>query len=239
MAAEGGHAVTRSSAALTRSALSLLTICGIVSTVAWAGDLSRYRDFQLGSELATVAKQAGVSPSSVKLVHLRPALMQDLQWRPQPLGASTKTEPVLDVAFSFFNGELFQIVVDYDRYETEGLTNDDIVGVISASYGVAAKPAAESKALLGPYVDQQEILARWEDSAYRFDLIRSTYGSGFRLIGVLKKLETLARAATLEANRLDDKEAPQRDAARQATEDAATRTKLAKTRLVNKAKFRP
>jgi hypothetical protein len=60
------------------------------------------------------------------------ALMQELQWRPQPLGTSSQTESAKDVVFSFYEGKLFRIVVDYDRYETEGLTADDFVDAISA-----------------------------------------------------------------------------------------------------------
>ena len=39
--------------------------------------------------------------------------------------------------------------------------------------------------------------------------------------------------------RLDDQEAPQRDAARLASEEEATKAKLEKARLANKLKFRP
>ena len=53
----------------------------------------------------------------------------------------------------------------------------------------------------------------------------------------LKRLEAPAQAATLEAKRLDDQKAPQRDAARLASEEEATKTKLEKARLVNKPKF--
>ena len=83
------------------------------------------------------------------------------------------------------------------------------------------------------------ILAQWQDLQYRFDLIRSSYGPSFRLIGVVKGLEAQAQAATLEAKRLDDLEAPQRDAARLASEGEAAKAKLEKARLVNKPKFRP
>jgi hypothetical protein len=59
------------------------------------------------------------------------------------------------------------------------------------------------------------------------------------MIGVLKKLQVLAQAATAEAKRLDDQEAPQRNAARAADEKEAERAKLEERRLVNKPKFRP
>jgi hypothetical protein len=203
------------------------------------GDLSKYREFQLGTDLPTVAKQAGANPSQAKVVHRRPALIQELEWRPQPLGPSSRSEPAKDVLFSFYDGELFRIVINYDRYETEGMTADDLVEAISVAYGTAAKPTAPATAMPGRFGEQDEVLAEWQDTQYCFDLIRSPFGSGFKLVGVLKRLEATAQAAIIEAGRLDDKEAPQREAERMAREDETTRAKLEKARLVNKPKFRP
>ncbi|MBI3684374.1 MAG: hypothetical protein HY235_28710 [Acidobacteria bacterium] len=224
---------------ISRPALPLFLVFGVMSAATSAADLSKYRNFQLGTDLSTVVKQAGANPSQAKVIHRRPALIQELEWRPQPLGASSQTEPAKNVVFSFYDGELFRIVVDYDRYETEGLTADDFVDAISAMYGPAAKPTAPVKVAPGSYGDQEEILAQWQDPQYRFDLIRFSYGPSFRLIGVLTRLEASAQAATLEATRLDDQEAPQRDAARIANEEEAARAKLEKARLLNKPKFRP
>jgi hypothetical protein len=146
---------------------------------------------------------------------------------------------VQEVIFSFYDGKLFRIKVDYDRYQTEGLTVDDFVDAISATYGPAAKPMAPAYVAPGNYGDQEEIVAQWQDSQDRFDLIRLSYGPTFRLVGVVKRLEAPVQAATLEAKRLDDREAPQRDAARRASEEDAAKTKLEKARLVNKPNFRP
>ena len=222
-----------------RSTLAAFLMLGAMSAAGLAGDLSKYRNFDLGTDLATVAKQVAADPSQAKMIHSRPALIQELEWRPQPLGASSQTEPVQNVLFSFYDGELFRITVDYDRYQTEGLTVDDFVDAISATYGPAAKPTAPANVAPASYGDQEEIVAQWQDSQYRFDLIRLSYGPTFRLVGVMKRLEAPAQAATLQAKRLDDQEAPQRDAARRASEEEAAKTKLEKARLVNKPKFRP
>jgi hypothetical protein len=48
--------------------------------------------------------------------------------------------------------------------------------------------------------------------------IRTAHGSSFKLVGVSKRLQTAVQTATTEAKRLDDKEAPQREAARMANE---------------------
>jgi hypothetical protein len=210
----------------------------MMPAVLLAGDLSKYRNVQLGMDLPTVAKQVGVSPSQAKIIHLRPALIQELAWLPRSLGASFQ-EAAKEVVFTFYDGELFRIVVNYDQYETEGLTADDLLEAISATYGVAEKPAAPAKAARGRYGDEEAVVARWQDSRYCFDLIRSSYGPSFRLTGLLKRLELPAQAAAIEATRLDNEEAPQRDAERIATEQETAKAKLEKARLVNKPKFRP
>jgi hypothetical protein len=209
-----------------------------MSAAAWAGDLSRYRNFEFGTALATVATRAATDPAQAKVIHSRPALIQDLEWRPQALGASSQTESVQGVVFSFYGGELFRIKVDYDRYQTEGLTVDDFVDAISTTYGPATKPTAPANVTPGSYGDQGEIVAQWQDPQYRFDLIRLSYGPTYRLVGVMKKLEVSAQTATLEAKRLDDQEAPQREAARIASEEEVAKAKSEKARLVNKPRFR-
>ena len=65
--------------------------------------------------LFAVAKQAAVVPSEVRVIHQRPALIQELEWRPQgSLSSSPPADPVSEVLFSFYNGELFRIVINYD-----------------------------------------------------------------------------------------------------------------------------
>jgi hypothetical protein len=219
-----------------RLALLLFTV---MSVTALAGDLSKYRDFQLGTDLPTVAKLIGASPSQAKVIHSRPALVQDLEWRPRSLGPSPKAESAEGVIFSFYNGTLFRIAVKYDRYATEGLTTEDFVDAISAMYGPAAKLPPPVKPERESYGDQEETVARWEDPQYRFDLLRGSYGPTYTLVGILKSLEATVQAASAEAKRLDDLEAPQREAARVAAEQKAKAATLEKARLVNKAKFRP
>jgi len=204
-----------------------------------AEDLSKYRDFQFGAGVPAVAKLTSTSANEIKVLDSRPALIQEITWRPRPLDAPSGVESVREVVFTFYDGALFRMVVNYDRYETEGLTREDMVGAISAAYGPAGKlPAAVPAAGARPG-DQDEILAQWQDSEHRFDLIRSGYRSTFRLVGVLKNLEAPAEAAALEGKRLDDREAPQRDAARAASEEQEAQAKLEKARLLNKLKFRP
>lgn len=218
---------------LSRAAVAAFLTFGMMSAM----DLSSYRNFQLGTDLPTVAKQIGALPSQAKVIHSRPALIQELGWRPQPLGPSSKTEPAKEVVLSFYEGQLFRISISYDRYETEGLTTADFVEAISVTYGVPTRRAARAEP--GLYSDEEQVVAQWQDSQYRFDLVRLPYGPSFNLVGVLKRLEATAEAAFLEAERLDYKEAPQREAERIARDDDTERARLQKARIVNKPKFRP
>ena len=226
-------------AIVSRSFPGLALMFGLISAPALRADLSRYRDFQFGTDQATVARQAGAAMADMKTIHLRPALIQELEWRPRPLGPSRQTDSVNTVVFRFYGAELFGITVNYDRYETEGLTAGDFIEAISAVYGAAEKPSAAGNITQGEFGDQNEIVARWQDSQYRFELIRGSSGPTFKLVGVSKKLQAAAQGAITEAKRLDDQEAPQREAARIASEKEIQQAKLDKSRLVNKPKFRP
>ena len=224
---------------LATSTLLLVSVCGTISAATVAGDLSKYRGFQFGTDLPAVLKQVGADMSQVKVIHTRPALIQTLEWHPRSLGSASQPESVSNIIFSFYKGELYRIGVNYDRYEVEGLTTEDIVGALSLIYGAAATPIASDKVAQDQYGDRQEVLARWEDSQYTFDLIRSSFGASFQLIGVQTRLDSSAQSAISEAKRLDDQEAPQREAARAASEQEAAKAKLEKARLGNKPRFRP
>jgi hypothetical protein len=54
-----------------------------------------------------------------------------------------------------------------------------------------------------------------------------------------KRLDALARAAIVEATRLDEQEAPQREIERQKKQDEENRATQEKARPANKANFRP
>ena len=207
--------------------------------VAGGADLSQYRGFKFGTNMAAVATAAGLSAAEAKTIHSRPALIQELEWRPQPLGPSSTTDAAKDVAFSFYDGQLFRITISYDRFVTEGLTTTDYIDAISKTYGMPSPPDAQKAAVLTRYGDEEQVVAQWQDSQYRFQLIRSEYGPTFMLIGVLKRMDEASRVASLEAARLDDKEAPQREAERKTKDAESERARLEKARLANKPVFRP
>jgi hypothetical protein len=207
-----------------------------------AQDLSRYREFQFGTNLPTVAKQADMKQSEAKAVHQRPAVIQELQWRPEHyLSAAPQPDPVKDVLFSFYNGELFRMVVNYDPDRTLGLTNDDMVSAISATYGAATRPAVKTISFSSAqgYSETEKILARWEDAQYSFNLFRSSYQPNFGMVVFSKRLDALARLAIVNSIRLDQQEAPQREAEQQKKEAQENRATEEKARLANKTNFRP
>jgi hypothetical protein len=173
-------------------AVTSLFLAGVMPAAAATKDLSRYRSFGFGADLASIAKQADASPSQAKVVQRRPALIQELEWRPQPLGPSSRTESVKEVVFSFYGGEMFRITISYDRYETEGMTTGDLIEAISATYGIAERPVSTANLMEAKYGDAEEIVAQWQDSEYEFHLIRSSYAPTFRLVGALKRIEALA-----------------------------------------------
>ncbi len=206
-----------------------------------AQDLSRYREFEFGMDLGVIAKRADMNPSDAKVIHQRPALIQELTWQPRLYLSSTpQADSVRSILFSFYNGELYRIVISYDRYKTEGLTTKDMVEAISARYGTATRPAAEiTFSSSQVYNDSEVVLARWENSQYSFSLFRSTYQPTFGMMAFSKRLDALAGTAIVEAIRLDEQEAPQREIERQKVQDAKDLAGQAKARLANKPNFRP
>jgi len=120
---------------ITRSFVISILLAALSMPLMYAQDLSSYRGFRLGMNLPAIAKQAGVKPSEAKLIYQRPAVVQELEWRPQSsYSPSAQRDPVEEVLFSFCNGDLYRIVVIYDQLRTEGLTDQDLIESISAAY---------------------------------------------------------------------------------------------------------
>lgn len=202
----------------------------------------RYRDFLLGSDLASVAKLAGTAAAGAKVVHARPALMQDLEWRPRyySSGASPATDPVDVMQFRFYDDQLFMVVADYDRRRTEGMSPADMIAAISATYGpVSQVPSRRLGTPTVAYGFPDTPLAVWGDADYSVTLLRVAYPESFRLVVALTRLENLARTASAEAVRLDADEAPQRELDRQKKEANASAAAQEKAKAENKAQFRP
>jgi hypothetical protein len=223
--------------------LSLLITIGIILSgqIVSAQDMRRYRAYALESTIELVVTASGAPAADVKTLHVRPATIQELNWRAPYLGADdTAADPVREIAFRFYDNALYQLIVSYDRARTEGLTNADILESIAATYGqptLVSEGARTSPALSAS--GEQLVLARWETAESLVTLVRGSYTPEFQLILISKALSTRAASAIREAVRMDAAEAPARESA-QRTKDAGDASAAEdKTRLTNKATFRP
>ncbi len=209
--------------------------------MASAEDMSRYRGYALESSLDSVRAAIGVRAADAKKLHERPATIQELQWRaPYVSSADAQADPVGAIAFRFYNDSLYQIVVNYDRERTEGLTNNDILEVLSARYGVPVLASAtiRTSPAAGALPDSL-VIGRWETPESAVTLVRRSYTPEFQLILISKSLSTRAVDAIREAVRLDAIEAPHRESEQRKKEAGDASAALDKARISNKAAFRP
>jgi hypothetical protein len=179
-------------------------------------DLSKYRTFSFGMSLATISKQVNLDASELQLIHQQPAVIQELTWYPpQPFGSSRAAEPVQKILFSFENGALYRILVTYDSSAIKGLTDEDMIHVISAKYGVATRPVAEVNFPTNPsYNSTEKVIARWEDNQYSLSVIRSSVPETFAIVMFDKRLDAQAGVSIAESVQLERQEAPQKEADR-------------------------
>ena len=219
----------------------LVAVSLLSGPTVFAQDLSSYRDFVLESSVDTVAAASGVRATEAQTLHTRPAKIQELQWRaPYVNPASAAADPVHDVAFTFFNDALYQVVVTYNRDRTQGLTNDDIIQSLSASYGAPGlKSAITRTGLPAGALLENTVLAQWNTAVSSLTLLRDTYSPEFQLVLSSKPLTTRAQSAIREAIRLDALDAPRLEAEQRKKEVDETDAARDKTRSTNKGAFRP
>jgi hypothetical protein len=226
----------------TRNLVVFISLTLLSMSLIHAQDLSGYRGYKLGTNLPATAAQAGMQAIEAKVVYQRPAVIQELEWRTQSLyGSSTQKDPVKEIVFSFYNDELYRIVVNYDPDRTEGLTDKDLIESISAQYGKPTTPVAKivSSSSAQAYDSGEKVIARWEDSQCSYNLFRSSYGSVPGLLIFSKRLDALAQAAIVQAIHLNELEAPQRETERQKKEAEQKNSTEQKARAANMVNFRP
>ncbi len=229
-----------------------VTVLGFVLSAhpVHAQDSSRYRDFPLGSSLSSISTLAKLTAGDAKTVHARPALIQELEWRPQYFSSATadmKADPVQKIVFSFYNDQLSRIVVDYDRDRTAGMTGDDIIQALSIGFGPADPPVLRTARTTPTEIDGNSsvAIARWGEADFAVVLYRAdssydaTANPRFQLVVSAPQLDALARTATVQALQQERREAPQREVARHQKELDAAKVAAAKAREANVAAFRP
>jgi hypothetical protein len=220
---------------MTRNILICLAASLLSVPLVCAQDLSKYRQFSLGTSLAEVSKQIDQHPSDAATIQQSPAIIQQLEWWPVPLNVLTRPESVQKVVLSFYNRTLYKIVATYDNDATTGLTAADMTAGISASYGPPTKTIGEA----GPRSDiaygAVEAIGQWEDAQYSITLSRESFLNAFRLVVLTKQLGAQAEASAIEAARQEQSDAPQKEIAR--TKKAADDMEAA--RQSNLKAFRP
>jgi len=210
----------------------------LVAPLVHGQDLSKYRGFSFGMSRAEVAGQVAPQTLQTKMVFKHPAIVEEATWWPRDSsGALQRVEPVWQVLFTFYNGELSKILVTYDSQATKGLTVEDMVVAISGQYGTATRPNVPLSFPTNElYMSSEIVTARWEDSQYSLNLFRSSFLNSFGLVMFSKRLDGQVRTAFAESLQQENQvEDPQEESARLRTEV----DKLEVTRQKNKKTFRP
>jgi hypothetical protein len=200
---------------ISRAAI-VLAMIALWDPLIHAQDLSKYRNFSFGMSAASVLNLAEEKPADLITIHVQPALIQELTWYPPlPFASSRPAEPVQKVLFSFYDGELYRMVVTYDSDAIKGLTNEDMIRILAAKYGTATRPAAEVNVPADDsYRVTESVIARWEDPQYSLNLFRSSMLDTFEVDLFAKRLDSQATTAIAESIKLERQEAPQKEAAR-------------------------
>ena len=85
-----------------------------------AADFSTYLGFQLGSTVVSASKQAGAKVSDVGVIHQRPALIQELDWRPVSPYQMDTTEAGMVEAISLTYGVATKPAVEVAYHSNYG-----------------------------------------------------------------------------------------------------------------------
>jgi hypothetical protein len=233
---EGGGGISQ------RRRVLLVAIVLLASWPVAAADLGSYREFTIMASTADVIARTGAAERDVKTLHERPALLQELSWRPRyTIGRNfTDRDSVAAMVFSFIDNQLFRMTIEYEKSRTEGLTKDDMITSLSAVYGPrSTQPAPTAPRAEFASLDAPTVIATWRQGDATLTLNQSAYSGVFSLIITSNALEALARKAQASAVIMDAREAPAREAARAKEQADAARAAAEKTRTTNKDTFKP
>lgn len=224
----------------TRGGVSAACIVLAVSTVSSA-ELSRYREFELGASVATVTAVTQ-NAARVMIVHSRPALLQQLEWRPRYMAGAPQADrdSIGEVVFSFVDDQLFQISIAYAQDRTSGLTDEDMVGSLTAVYGAPSSPSPRTRTTSSLVaLDAPVVIAEWRHAETTVVLQRKEYSDSFFLVITSLPLDTIARKAQATAVAMDQREAPAREAALLKKRADDEKVAAERIRSTNKKVFQP
>jgi len=187
-----------------------------------------------------VVDQLKVTSSDVKVVHERPTLIQRITWRPLRLVSGTVVEPdpLGEMVLTFHLGRLAGITATYDLERTTGLTNADLNEAFTNSYGTSILVPTPTRTTVASRAEP-ETIGRWDDAETLVLLWREPSTNRIKLTVTSIATDRAMQEAIADGLRLEASEAPARDLARRATEDAALRARDEKARSDNKATFKP
>jgi hypothetical protein len=200
-----------------RSSILCFTALMLIAPLLGAQDLSKYRGISIGMKLPAVLKQTDQKPADVRSIHQSPALLQELTWWPPMIaGASYKSDDVRQILFAFQNGELYKMSVSYDRSAVEGLTEADMVKSFAAKYGAPLVPTIDPTAAGTAHPGSEDkVIAVWENAEFSFDLVRTSFPTGFGLVIYSKQAYADAQRATADALKFEERQGPQIEADRE------------------------
>jgi hypothetical protein len=198
------HRVIVVALCLAASAASILT----------AQTRLRYRTYEMGDDLRTIARQIGVPLPPDPIVPRPLGVVEELRWRAEYVrrGTGSSGDSVARLVFSFYEDQLFRIVIDYAPDRTAGMTEADLVAAVSRVYG----PPAKRSHLPGgvgshPQLAHDVVIAEWTDGASQVSLLTVPGQSTFQMIVSSSQLEALARAAGTGMGPADRQDRPSID----------------------------
>lgn len=210
----------------------LLAVAPLRADAQW----SHYRGVTLGDSMAAAEQRLDVAGSG-KVLFTAPALVHELTWRPHRFisGVIATPDPLAELVMTFMNDRLVRMVAIYDRDRTAGLTDADFIELLTETYG---PPLIASRSLGVARNDPRQAISSWGDESV---LVRLWTEMHPRRVGltITSLAEAALQAATAGAATLERDSAPARAVAKQAAAEAARKALEEKTRLANKANFKP
>lgn len=219
----------------------LVLFCSSICASVGAQERALYRTYVVGDALLGISRQLGVPPPVAALVPRALGTLSELTWRSQypRRGDRVATDAVSRLVFTFYEDQLFRIVVDYSPDHTEEMSEGDMVEAMSKVYGAPARrtdPPNRAGSRLERPVDS--VIAQWIDEEQHVALL-AVKGPAFRMVVTSTLLQALANAATADEPASPvlalDPGGAEPPRVRSARSDAAR----AKTRRANIASFIP